>query len=83
MGPPLAEKTLMRVEPVIDPQSSAPAPPPEGDPRAISLLHDLRRHQGGLPRGAALAFERAAFCEAFLDPEPARRVRTFLEGGRP
>ena len=49
-----------------------------GDPRALRLLDELGEHQKGLPRGTALAWERAVFAEAFLDPEPQRRVRAFL-----
>ena len=50
-----------------------------GAPRALRLLSDLHIVQAGLPRSAAFAWERAAFAEAFLDPEPRRRVRAFLE----
>lgn len=56
--------------------------PPEGDPRALALLSATRVLQRGLPRAAALAWERAAFAEAFSDPEPARRVQAFLHGNR-
>lgn len=66
--------------------SSQPGPgnPPasEGDSRALGLLARTRAHQRGLPRTAALAWERAAFAEAFADPEPARRVQAFLQGNR-
>ncbi|HJV88797.1 MAG TPA: hypothetical protein VJ623_00715 [Holophagaceae bacterium] len=55
---------------------------PEGDSRALALLWKTRVHQRNLPREAALAWERAAFAEAFADPEPARRVRAFLHGER-
>lgn len=57
-------------------------PGPEGDARALELLWATRAQQRGLPRGAALAWERAAFAEAFADPEPARRVQAFLHGNR-
>ncbi|HJV23139.1 MAG TPA: hypothetical protein VJ505_04390 [Holophagaceae bacterium] len=46
------------------------------------MLWKTRECQRQLPREAALAWERAAFAEAFADPEPARRVRAFLHGGR-
>jgi hypothetical protein len=47
--------------------------------RALALLAHLRHHQDGLPRPAALAWERAAFGEAFDHPEPGLRIRRFLE----
>lgn len=50
--------------------------------RALDLLAATRTVQEGLPAGAALAWERAAFREAFLDPEPGRRIRAFLDGDR-
>ncbi|HEU4950777.1 MAG TPA: hypothetical protein VFT46_02440 [Holophagaceae bacterium] len=53
-------------------------PSPDADARALELLRALRTWQGGLDRGAALAWERAAFAEAFASPEPARRVQAFL-----
>jgi hypothetical protein len=68
------------MKPAIDAQSSRSAPAAEGDSRAIFLLKTLRQQQRGLARSSALAWERAVFCEAFLDPEPARRVRAFLSG---
>ncbi len=46
------------------------------------MLAELRGFQTGLPRGAALAWERALFAAAFLDPEPQRRVGAFLAGGK-
>ncbi len=49
-----------------------------GDPRALLLLAELRCFQAKVPKGAALAWERATFAEAFLDPEPLRRVQAFL-----
>lgn len=55
---------------------------PHADPGALALLIAARAHQHGLPREAAWAWERAAFAEAFLSPEPSRRVRAFLEGKR-
>ncbi len=63
---------------------AGPGHPPstEGDPRALALLGRTRAHQQGLPRTAALAWERAAFAEAFADPEPARRVQAFLQRNR-
>jgi hypothetical protein len=71
------------MKPAIAPQSTPTAPSAEGDARALCLLRALRAHQAGACRSAALAWERAAFAECFLDPEPARRVRAFLEGNRP
>ncbi len=65
---------------VAHPSPNAGAP--EGDSRALALLWKTREFQRHLPREAALAWERAAFAEAFADPEPARRVRAFLHGGR-
>jgi len=49
--------------------------------RALALLEDLRRNQAGLPRPAALAWERAAFSEVFDHPEPSRRIQSFLAKG--
>ena len=49
------------------------------DSRALDLLAELRDHQSCLPRPAALAWERAAFSEAFLEDAPRRRVADFLE----
>lgn len=68
------------MKPAIDAQSSPGALSAEGDARAIFLLKTLRHQQRELPHSSALAWERATFCEAFLDPEPARRVRAFLSG---
>ena len=64
------------------PQHTEPPPSPEADPRALALLSRLQAAQAGLARGPALAWERAAFAEAFADPEPARRVRAFLGESR-
>lgn len=55
---------------------------PEADPRALDLLRWARAQQRGLSVEAAWAWERATFAWAFLDPEPGRRVRAFLEGKR-
>jgi hypothetical protein len=54
---------------------------PEADPRALALLSGLHAAQAGLARDPSLAWERAAFAEAFADPEPLRRVRAFLDEG--
>lgn len=65
--------------------SDAPVPPARPAPasgRALDLLASTRTVQEGLPPAAALAWERAAFREAFLDPEPGRRIRAFLDGDR-
>ncbi|HJW10063.1 MAG TPA: hypothetical protein VJ483_10535 [Holophagaceae bacterium] len=44
------------------------------------MLFRTRFRQAGLPREAALAWERAAFAEAFAGGEPRRRVQAFLGG---
>ena len=64
-----------------DTLSKNPHPSPEADPRALGLLWRLTLRQAGLPRSQALAWERASFAEAFVDPEPGRRVQAFLDGG--
>ena len=56
--------------------------PHAAEARALALLAELRQEQQDLPRGAALAWERAAFREAFLEAGPAQRIRAFLEGRR-
>ena len=48
---------------------------------ALARLAFLQDMQGGLPRGAALAWERSAFAEVFGDPEPRLRIRRFLDKG--
>jgi hypothetical protein len=66
-------------------QDTSPGVAPVGtnpELRALELLAALREEQAGLPRGAALAWERAAFREVFLGPGPAQRIRAFLEGRR-
>ncbi len=63
-------------------REDAAAPAALADPRALALLLTTRQHQRGLPRQAALAWERAAFAEAFADEEPRRRVRAFLGEGK-
>ena len=62
------------VEPVPDPVSGACA-------RALDLLGNLQARQAGLSRPSALAWERAAFAEAFDHPEPGQRIRRFLDKG--
>jgi hypothetical protein len=47
--------------------------------RALDLLGKLQKRQAGLPRPAALAWERSAFGEVFDHPEPSQRIRRFLE----
>ena len=47
--------------------------------RALSLLENLQGHQAGMARPGALAWERAAFAEAFDHQGPGERIRTFLE----
>ena len=63
-------------------RSPVPAPgvTSEACERALDLLGKLQNRQAGLPRPAALAWERAAFTEAFDHPEPSQRIRRFLEG---
>ena len=48
--------------------------------RALILLGNLQSHQARLARSPALAWERAAFAEAFNHPEPGLRIRRFLGG---
>jgi hypothetical protein len=43
------------------------------------MLRDLQDHQRGLPRGPALAWERAAFSEVLDHPDPGLRIRQFLD----
>lgn len=50
--------------------------------RALRLLAAVHEAQAGLPDGPALAWERAAFRAAFLDPGPGRKIRAFLSGQR-
>jgi hypothetical protein len=45
------------------------------------MLSDLQVHQQGLPRSAALAWERAVFSEVFDHPDPGLRIRRFLDKG--
>jgi hypothetical protein len=56
--------------------------PAHAERRALALLAALREEQRALPQGAALAWERAAFREAFLESGPAQQIRAFLEGKR-
>lgn len=60
----------------------SPAQSPEGNPRALLLLAELRARQGQLPRPAALAWERTVFAEALDHPEPHRRIQAFLGESR-
>ena len=71
----------MNLLPLDAPLAPGPASP-EADPRALALLARLWAAQDGLSGEPALAWERAAFAEAFADPGPGRRVRAFLSGGR-
>ncbi|HEX9082975.1 MAG TPA: hypothetical protein VF768_11895 [Holophagaceae bacterium] len=48
--------------------------------RALGLLENLQAMQAHLPRSAALAWERTAFCDVFDHPGPGQRIRRFLEG---
>jgi len=57
-------------------------PAEKADPRALTLLKELRDRQSALPRGPALAWERVVFAIAFLDKEPHRRVKAFLSKGK-
>lgn len=63
---------------LLEGEGPTPVPSPAADPRALDLLIALQSAQQGLPRGAALAWERTAFAEVFLNEEPGRRVRHFL-----
>jgi hypothetical protein len=56
--------------------------PPSAEPRALRLLAAVQEAQQGLPAPAALAWERAGFRAAFLNPEPGQRIRAFLSGVR-
>jgi hypothetical protein len=72
----------IHLDPAIQAQDSANAHVATGFnacERALSLLGNLQRRQAGLPRSPALAWERAAFAEAFDHPEPGRRIRRFLD----
>lgn len=72
----------IHLDPAIRPQDSGNPPVETGFDaceRAVSLLGNLQRHQEGLPRSAALAWERAAFAEVFDHPEPGWRIRRFLQ----
>lgn len=69
-------------EPQVAPPSEGPAPGSGGreiPSRALDALQELQATQRGLPRGAALAWERAAFSAVFDHPEPGLRIRRFLE----
>jgi len=72
----------VHLDPAIHPQGSATPGVdtafPAGE-RALSLLEDLRKRQEGLPRPAALAWERATFAEVFDHPGPGLRIRRFLD----
>jgi hypothetical protein len=47
--------------------------------RALFLLGELQALQASLPRSSALAWERAAFAEVFLDSAPRRQIQSFLQ----
>lgn len=64
----------------MDARESQPA---KDASRALRLLDAAQEAERGLPRSAALAWERAAFRAAFLHPEPGERIRAFLSGHRP
>lgn len=72
----------VHLDPAIHTQGSATPGADTGFPageRALSLLGGLQARQGGLPRPAALAWERAVFAEVFDHPEPGLRIRRFLD----
>ena len=72
----------IHLDPAIRPQDNANplvATGIDACERAMVLLGNLQHDQEGLPRSAALAWERAAFIEVFDHPEPGRRIRRFLE----
>ena len=64
----------------IHPSEPVPGSESGACERALALLGNLQVRQAGLSRPAALAWERAAFAEAFDHPEPSQRIRRFLEG---
>ena len=49
--------------------------------RVLNALCELQVRQSVMPRGPALAWERAAFAEVFDHPDPALRIRQFLDKG--
>ena len=74
----------LHLDPAIHPQDSGNAFVSTGfaaGQRALGLLENLQRQQAELARTAALAWERAAFCEVFDHPEPGLRIRRFLDKG--
>ncbi len=74
----------IHLDPAIHPQDSGNARVSTdfaAGQRALLLLGNLQRQQAELPPSAALAWERAAFCEVFDHPEPGLRIRRFLAKG--
>lgn len=72
----------IHLDPAIQAQDSGNAHVATGFPaceRALFLLGNLQARQEGLPRPAALAWERAAFAEVFDEDGPGQRIRSFLE----
>lgn len=84
MSAPLGQSSdsHIQMDPVFRPQDNdnpLVATGIEACARALSLLENLQGLQRSLPRKPALALERAAFCEVFDHPEPALRIRRFLD----
>jgi len=74
----------IHLDPAIRPQDSGNplvATGFDAGERALFLLGNLRLQQRSLSRQQALAWERAAFAEVFDHPEPALRIRRFLDKG--
>jgi len=81
---------VMNPQPPKSPPPEPPAPTPSGGSvpgplgqeapvRALAALQELQAMQRALPRGPALAWERAAFSAVFDHPDPGLRIRRFLE----
>ena len=79
MDEPREDSMEVRHQDTLPGNADSPLSP---EARALGLLAALRIEQAGLPREAALAWERAAFREAFLESGPGLRIRAFLEGKR-
>ncbi len=74
----------IRLDPAIHPESTRKATVATGvdaSLRVLNALEDLRARQSVMPRGPALALERAAFAEVFNHPDPRLRIRRFLDKG--
>jgi hypothetical protein len=74
----------IRLDPAIRPELTRNATVETGvdaSLRVLNALDDLQARQSVMPRGPALALERAAFAEVFNHPEPGLRIRRFLDKG--